>query len=382
MADHGAGPRATANPEIDITDLFAFPSPERPGHLVLIMNAYPFKHIEATRLLFSDAIDYRIRVRPVGIAATGLGAAFAVGDNECFFSFTFVVPKQSDGKLTQTGTCHSPLGDIAVHVGAEDGAHGDGVRVFAGCRLDPFFVDQLFSGGLRMTRKIPKITGVNSVEGQNVLSVVVEVEHAKLFGPDAGPIVAVIAETTTSGSFRARLDRVGRPEIKNFIMMDKAADAVNRDLDIRDLYSEEDGFKLRPDYLGAYRARLNGSMAVYDSLDGKTDWPLDEKGVHPLTEMLLADFLVVDMSKPFNEDGYLEIERAMLRGAPHKTCGGRWLNHDIVDSLLTILINNGNGPRISDGVDQTAVPASRNFPYLSKPNPMPPKLAPLVGIPM
>ena len=147
-----------------------------------------------------------------------------------------------------------------------------------------------------------------------MLSVVVEVEHGKLFGPDAGPMVAVIAETTTNGSFRARLDRVGRPEIKNFIMMDKAADAVNRDLDVRDLYSEEDGFKLRPDYLGAYRARLNGSMAVYDSLDGKTDWPLDEKGTHPLTEMLLADFLVVDMSKPFDEDGYLEIERAMLRG--------------------------------------------------------------------
>ena len=164
-------------------------------------------------------------------------------------------------------------------------------------------------------------------------------------------------------------------------MMDKASDAVNRDLDVRDLYSEEDGFKLRPDYLGAYRARLNGSMAFYDSLDGKTDWPLDAKGTHPLTEMLLADFLVVDMSKPFNEDGYLEIERAMLRGEPHGTCGGRWLNHDIVDSLFTILINNGNGPRISDGVEGTAVPASRKFPYLSRPNPMPPKPAPFVGIP-
>ena len=108
---------------------------------------------------------------------------------------------------------------------------------------------------------------------------------------------------------------------------------VNRDLDIRDLYSEEDGFKLRPDYIGAYRARLNGSMAVYDSLDDKVDWPLDEKGTHPLTEMLLADFLVVDMSKPFNEDGYLEIELALLGGSAPKTCGGRWVNHDIVDSL-------------------------------------------------
>jgi hypothetical protein len=106
MADHGAGPRATANPEIDITDLFAFPSPERPGHLVLIMNAYPFKHIEATRLLFSDAIDYRIRVRPVRIATRGVGAAFAVGDDECFFSFTFVVQSKVTASDTD-GTCPS-----------------------------------------------------------------------------------------------------------------------------------------------------------------------------------------------------------------------------------------------------------------------------------
>src|SRR5262245_50247506 len=75
MADHGAGPRATANPEIDITDLFAFPSPERPGHLVIIMDVCPFKQIEASRLLFSDAIDYRIRIRPARIGATGPGAA-------------------------------------------------------------------------------------------------------------------------------------------------------------------------------------------------------------------------------------------------------------------------------------------------------------------
>jgi hypothetical protein len=346
------------------------------------MDICPFKHIEATRLLFSDAVDYRIRLRPARIAATGPGSAVMVDEQECFFSFTFAVPRQIGDVLMQTGTCHSPLGDFAVRVGAEAGTLGNGIHIFAGSRLDPFFVDQMFSGGLRMNRTIPEATGVNSVEGQNVLSIVVEVEHAKLFGSDAGPLVAVIAETTTNGSLRMRLDRVGRPEIKNFIMMDKAADAVNRDLDVRDLYSEEDGFKLRPDYLGAYRARLNGSMAVYDGLDDKIDWPLDDKGAHPLTEMLLADFLVVDMSRPFDEDGYLEIERAILSGAPNKTCGGRWPNHDIVDSLFTILINNGNGPRISDGVDQTAVPASRNFPYLSKPNPMPPKLAPLVGIPM
>jgi len=41
MADHQAESRAMANPEIDITNLYAFPSPEQPGNLVLVMNVFP-----------------------------------------------------------------------------------------------------------------------------------------------------------------------------------------------------------------------------------------------------------------------------------------------------------------------------------------------------
>ena len=32
MSDHISGPRALADPIADITDVYAFPSPERPGH--------------------------------------------------------------------------------------------------------------------------------------------------------------------------------------------------------------------------------------------------------------------------------------------------------------------------------------------------------------
>jgi Domain of unknown function (DUF4331) len=41
MADHFSGPRALADPASDITDVFAFPSPERPGHLVLVLDVFP-----------------------------------------------------------------------------------------------------------------------------------------------------------------------------------------------------------------------------------------------------------------------------------------------------------------------------------------------------
>ena len=41
MSDHISGPRALAEPIADITDFYAFPSPERPGYLVLAMNTMP-----------------------------------------------------------------------------------------------------------------------------------------------------------------------------------------------------------------------------------------------------------------------------------------------------------------------------------------------------
>jgi hypothetical protein len=82
----------------------------------------------------------------------------------------------------------------------------------------------------------------------------------------------------------------------------------------------------------------------------------------------------VDVSKPFAEDSCFEIERALLADRAHATCGGRSLNDDIVDSLYTLLVNGGNGPRIRDGVDGPTQPASRSFPYLVRPNASPPDL--------
>ena len=90
-----------------------------------------------------------------------------------------------------------------------------------------------------------------------------------------------------------------------------------------------------------------------------------------LTELLLADYLVMDVSKPYAEESFFEIEQALLEGRAHETCGGRSLNDDVMDTLYTLMINGGNGPRISDGVDQATVPASRTFPYLAPPNPAP-----------
>jgi len=64
-------------------------------------------------------------------------------------------------------------------------------------------------------------------------------------------------------------------------------------------------------------------------------------GAHPLTEHILADYLMVDVAKPYAEQGsFLEIELAARRGEGYWTCGGRALN-DVMDTVFTLLVNGG-----------------------------------------
>lgn len=380
MADHFSGPRALADPAADITDLYAFPSPHRPGHLVLVLNVMP---AAAPTALFSDAVTHRFRVRPVSSAHAAAKPVFAVAEDEYAFSVTFAAPirGETSDTLAQVGTCLTPgKEEISFLVGDEKPAEAPGLRIFAGPRLDPFFID---FAGVQATEALEQVAfqpeAANPLDGMNVLSIILEIDAATVSGPGGGELLAVVGETVTSGKHPVRLERMGRPEIKNIVMTPKRFDPVNHDLEIRDLYNAEDAFRLGQDYLVAYQSRLNANMAFFDRLDGKTAWPLDDQGNHPLTELLLADFLVVDMSKPYCEDSCFEIERALLAGRPHATCGGRSPNDDIVDALYTLLVGGVDGPRIRDGVDQATQPATRTFPYLHGPNPNPPDLMTLLS---
>ena len=87
MSDHFSGPRAIAGPAGDICDLYAFPSPDNPGHLVLVLDVLPNASHDS---FFSEAIICRFRLRPVTIGGVGPKAAFpfAGEDKEMVFSAT------------------------------------------------------------------------------------------------------------------------------------------------------------------------------------------------------------------------------------------------------------------------------------------------------
>ncbi|HEY5847397.1 MAG TPA: DUF4331 family protein [Microlunatus sp.] len=372
MSDHISGPRALADPIADITDVYAFPSPERPGDLVLVVNTLPFaKPTDA----FSDGLIYRFRLRPLTASEGSDPVPFVAGRPEVVIDCVFSAPVRAgnDQRVEQEGTCSTPTGEsVSVRVNEERGGSTRGLRAFAGPRWDPFIMDApaalktIATGQLAFTDP-----GSIYLDGKNVLSLVVEVDSALLDGVE---LVGVVAETLTRGTFNVRIERVGRPEVKNMMLAMKQFDPVNRDLEIRDLYNMEDAFHLGDAYRGAYRARLNANLAFWDGLDGKTDWFPDAKGDHPLTSLVLADFLVVDLSKPYTEHGsFLEIELAKRSGQAHATCGGRALNDDVMDTIFTQLINAGTGPVIRDGVDQATRPSSRSFPYLAPANPDPPE---------
>ncbi len=371
MSDHISGPRALADPIADITDVYAFPSPEHVGRLVLVVNTLPMAKPSD---LFSEGLLYRFRLRPLSRpTAGGHGSPFVPGDDEYVLDCVFSTPEPTDGAPVQEGTCTSSTGQsVSFRVNDEQGGTAAGLRVFAGVRWDPFIMDARAALATLATHQLAFTdSGTIFLDGKNVLSVVIELE-SRLLG-DVG-LVGVVAETLTRGKVNVRIERVGRPEVKNMMLASKEFDQVNRDLEIRDLYNMEDAFHLGDSYGGAYRARLNANLAFWDGLDGKVDWPPDDDGNHPLTELVLADFLVVDVAKPYVEQGsYLEIELAALRGEPHRTCGGRALNDDVMDTVFTQLVNGGHGPRIRDGVDSASRPAGATFPYLATPNPHPPE---------
>ena len=196
----------------------------------------------------------------------------------------------------------------------EQGGSAHGVRVFAGPRWDPFIMDAprgAEDDRDRASWRSP-IPARSTSTARTSSASSSRSTRALLGGAE---LVGVVAETLTRGRFNVRIERVGRPEVKNMMLAPKQFDPVNRDLEIRDLYNMEDAFHLGDGYQGAYRARLNANLAFWDGLDGKADWAADGDGDHPLTELVLADYLVVDLTKPYAEQGsFLEIELAALRG--------------------------------------------------------------------
>jgi hypothetical protein len=137
-----------AEPLTGITDLYAFPSPEHSGRLVLVLNTLPFAPPSA---VFSDGLIYRFRLRPLTANTQQDGAPFAAGGDESVIDCVFSAPAGGHGARgpEQDGTCSVPTGGaVSTRFARQSLAppastptdwtyRGDSARWLPSCRVRP-----------------------------------------------------------------------------------------------------------------------------------------------------------------------------------------------------------------------------------------------------
>jgi hypothetical protein len=356
MSDHIDGPRTTADPSIDVTDLYFFTSPSDPSKSVMIGNVFPFAGESA---LFSDAVLHSFVIRRVNITGVGNSAGFKPFGPEIRFTFRFSPLKKTEAtsRPSQSGSCTLPNGQVLnLESGNELGTFSTdkSIRVFAGVRSDPFFIGWLPS--------IP--VEKNMLDGDNVLSLVVEFDTKALLDLSEGSLFGAIFETTpvdvTPQSVLVRYDWVGRPEHTNFRIFGAGK------VDLRDMWNQLPPFDLDPSLLPLFRQRLEESFKIWDLKDNKIDW--DPAALNANINVFLDDFLVFDVSKKISDSTHLEIEKSTIEGLPYTTGGGRTLDANVCDICITWLVNRDRGPFLQSPAYQATKPGGTTFPYVQPPN--------------
>jgi len=363
MSDHIDGPRSIGDPVADITDLFAFTSPENPARTVVALNVFPGAGAEA---IFSNALDHSIAIRRVTVAGTGDAAKFQAADQDLArFSCRFGLLERSGpaAKSVQHGTCTLPGGrTLELVVNDEKGATTpDGVfRVFAGLRSDPFYL----AWDIGQMRKIP-----NLLQHDNVLAIVIEFNTRQVLDPDKGSLFGAIGETVPQptpgipvGTPPPRIDWVGRPEQTNIRLNNPGLD---HHVDLRDLWNQQTPFTIAPELRPLFVQRLKESFENYDMRDGKADWTPGALAAN--VNVFYDDFLVFDVSKPITDASHLEIEKSTIAGRPYQTGGGRTVDANSIDILLTWLVNKDR-EFLQGGATGATKPGTKMFPYLASPN--------------
>ena len=342
-SDHIDGEITRTEPLADLSDFYAFPSQDGAA-LSMILNTYPIAHSGAH---FSERIGYAFEIRSAviseGTVLTPEGIRI-----ECVFQH-----EHGAGHFLR---CEGDNGLNAETT--EDQVGPDGVlKVFFGRRSDPFFFNSDWATETSTEGRIAESDGENTMSALNALSLAVQIDRSAL--PGQGLLALAVEAFTDDGGQRRYLDRIGRPEITNVTLIHRGSDE-----DIRDAMNQQPAFGFSETVLEKKRARLNDAIAYYDALDGQTDWTAEAAG--SLTELLLDDFLLLDLSMPCDGDQFFQIERSLLDGKSPRSCGGRKPEDDLIDRLYSLYIANDR-VAIGDGVDAPQTPTSPVFPHLAAP---------------
>ncbi len=200
-SDHQDTPLVELSPRFDVNDVYAFPSPSDPSRTVLVLGtSSPLTPAQTPSFTFGtrDQELYQLKIDNTGDAREDL-----------VFQFTFTgkagkqkVTMRGPYKPNQVGTLNTLVGGQQIKGYTNTIIEANGIKLFAGPRDDPFFIDleQFFrilpdrrpsTGPLSTITQGPltfrPATGPNPavdfVRGLNDMAIVVELPTAMLANP-------------------------------------------------------------------------------------------------------------------------------------------------------------------------------------------------------
>jgi hypothetical protein len=350
-SDHIDGPVTKEHGVTDIADLFVFPSEDKDQNLNLILNVYP---MVSPKGHFSEKVNYVFQLRKLQLDNQNSIQTYEEVKIEC----SFQTPHGHNYSVLCAGSNGlRSKGKVNQIIDAD-------FKLFAGMRSDPFFLNQEWVTHSVEQGFLGVSDGTNVMDQLNVLSIVIELNLNDLFEDYNNELIAVAAKSMGRDHAHARwkqIDWVGRPEVTNFTMIPDS-----EVLELRDFYNLEVPFQRPMKKEDLYKERMIENILVhYDHQDMTKDW--DRSKAEKFVDLLLNDFLIVAPSNPCSKDSYFSIEYALLNGLEINDCGGRQLQDDVVDKILSLYIAS-DLDKLSDGVDKAYRSISREFPYLNKPD--------------
>lgn len=342
-SDHGDAPLVSNDQGTDLGDVYLFPDPNDANQLVMVMTTRGFLVPgEAGNLaFFQSGMTYRFGIENTGDAIEDASIAITFDERTAAFS-------DQTATITATGVANegtftaqttAPSLDAVAPAFVTTNDVTTGITFFAGVVDDPFFFDvvglgRFLSGGMAADL----MRGRDTFAGYNTMAIALSIPIADVMG--TGPAVGVSAytelpqRTKRSRALGIRdkgigvaVDRAGTPAVNTLLVPFARKDEYNR-------ASTED------DAAGAFAGDI---VAALTSL-----------GTNQTNIDLLASIAVT------NGD-YLRFDPGSAVAFPN----GRALSDDVVDTLLTVVMN---GTPTGDSVNANDQTFGATFPFLAPPN--------------
>ncbi len=373
-SDHIDGAATIEDGQADLTDLYAFKTPNKTESLTVILNMYPGVSPDGH---YSSKVSYDIFIRLAEANKTPLKPGFQTYVmDELNIKCKFKDPGHHDKRNSSDHaefTCvlnkeETVISSLTGHVG--DILENETMKVFAGPRSDSFFISAKTFLDVTNRKKFNSQSpgsGDNAMETINVMSIAVELDLKRL-GLQNGMLALGAQSYTERGGVYEALDRVGRPEITNLSLHDFSGNNP-----LKREYNLLRPFEFPSIMSKKFKQRLVENISAYDALDPNQSWTTD--GLDVLTDILVDDFLLINLDSQCVGIGnqYLNIEKELLLGQEIKSCGGRKLTDDIMMTLYALYMNGYQANLLSfeTGVSDpyqgdSTKSLKSNFPYLDQ----------------